>query len=87
MLFYCYRPKRVVFALRAEFLFLSFPKEKETKKKENLRAAPLKILPLYRVVTLNQEQRACLFSQLRVALCASDVTHRCAKCDNKFFLT
>ena len=30
-------------ALRAEFLFLSFPKEKETKKKENLRAAPLKI--------------------------------------------
>ena len=35
--------KRAVFALRAEFLFLSFPKEKETKKKENLRAAPLKI--------------------------------------------
>ena len=26
--------KRVVFALRAEFLFLSFPKEKGTKKKE-----------------------------------------------------
>ena len=25
--------KRAVFALRAEFLFLSFPKEKETKKK------------------------------------------------------
>ena len=35
--------KRAVFALRAEFSSLSFPKEKETKKKENLRAAPLKI--------------------------------------------
>ena len=30
--------KRAVFALRAEFLFLSFPKEKGTKKKGNLRA-------------------------------------------------
>ena len=33
--------KRVVFALRAEFLFLSFPKEKGTKKKGNLRACAL----------------------------------------------
>ena len=31
-----------MFALRAEFLFLSFPKEKETKKKGNLRACALK---------------------------------------------
>jgi len=36
-------PQTGYVALRAEFLFLSFPKEKETKKKENLRAAPLKI--------------------------------------------
>ena len=34
--------KRAVFALRAEFLFLSFPKEKETKKKGSLRAQALK---------------------------------------------
>ena len=37
--------KRAVFALRAEFLFLSFPKEKETKKKGNLRACALKDPP------------------------------------------
>ena len=37
--------KRAVFALRAEFLFLSFPKEKETKKKGNLRAFALKNPP------------------------------------------
>ena len=37
--------KRAVFALRAEFSSLSFPKEKETKKKENLRACALKNPP------------------------------------------
>ncbi len=40
---FCYCPQTGGAALRAEFLFLSFPKEKETKKKGNLRAAPLKI--------------------------------------------
>ena len=37
--------KRTVFALRAEFSSLSFPKEKGTKKKENLRACALKNPP------------------------------------------
>ena len=37
--------KRAVSALRAEFLFLSFPKEKGTKKKGNLRACALKDPP------------------------------------------
>ena len=37
--------KRAVLALRAEFLFLSFPKEKGTKKKGNLRACALKDPP------------------------------------------
>ena len=37
--------KRAVFALRAEFLFLSFSKEKGTKKKGNLRACALKNPP------------------------------------------
>ena len=54
------RPQTGGLALRAEFLFLSLPKEKETKKKENLRAAPLKIPPLYEFVTLNQKRCVCL---------------------------
>ena len=37
--------KRAVFALRAEFSSLSFPKEKESKKKGNLRACALKNPP------------------------------------------
>ena len=45
MLFYVIARKRAVFALRAEFSSLSFPKEKGTKKKENLRACALKNPP------------------------------------------
>ena len=37
--------KRAVFALRAEFSSLSFPKEKETEKKGDLRACALKNPP------------------------------------------
>ena len=60
--------KRAVFALRAEFLFLSFSKEKGTKKKGNLRAAPLKI-PLIVQSWYAQSKTACLpLSTLRVAL-------------------
>ena len=39
------RPQPGGLALRAEFSSLSFPKEKETKKKENLRACALKNPP------------------------------------------
>ena len=53
--------KRAVFALRAEFSSLSFPKEKESKKKGNLRAAPLKIPLLYRAVMLNQKRYVSRF--------------------------
>ena len=60
--------KRAVFALRAEFLFLSFSKEKGTKKKGNLRAAPLKI-PLIVQNCYAQSKTLCFpFSQLQVAL-------------------
>ena len=60
--------KRAVFALRAEFLFLSFSKEKGTKKKGNLRAAPLKI-PLIVQSWYAQSKTLCFpFSQLQVAL-------------------
>ena len=45
MLFYVIARKRAVFALRAEFSSLSFPKEKGTKKKGNLRACALKNPP------------------------------------------
>ena len=45
MLFYVIARKRAVFALRAEFSSLSFPKEKRTKKKGNLRACALKNPP------------------------------------------
>ena len=48
-------------ALRAEFSSLSFPKEKESKKKGNLRAAPLKIPLLYRAVMLNQKRYVSRF--------------------------
>ena len=60
--------KRVVFALRAEFLFLSFPKEKGTKKKGNLRAFALKN-PLIVQSCYAQSKTACLpLPQLQVAL-------------------
>ena len=61
-------PQTGYVALRAEFSSLSFPKEKETKKKENLRAAPLKI-PLIVQSCYAQSRTGCLLSpQLRVAL-------------------
>ena len=60
--------KRAVFALRAEFLFLSFPKEKETKKKGNLRACALKN-PLIVQSCYAQSKTSCLSSpQLQIAL-------------------
>ena len=60
--------KREVFALRAEFSSLSFPKEKGTKKKENLRAYALKNPPIVQICYA-QSRTACLSSpQLRVAL-------------------
>ena len=60
--------KRAVFALRAEFLFLSFPKEKGTKKKGNLRACALKN-PLIVQSFCAQSKTSCLpFSQLQVPL-------------------
>ena len=60
--------KRAVSALRAELLFLSFPKEKGTKKKGNLRACALKD-PLIVQSRCAQSKTECsLFSQLRVAL-------------------
>ena len=45
MLFYVTARLRAVFALRAEFSSLSFPKEKGTKKKSDLRACALKNPP------------------------------------------
>ena len=45
MLSFVIARKRAVFALRAEFSSLSFPKEKGTKKKGNLRACALKNPP------------------------------------------
>ena len=69
-----YRPQTGGLALRAEFLFLSLPKEKETKKKGNLRAAPLKI-PLIVQSCHAQSKTVCLLSpQLRVALRAMKYT-------------
>ena len=60
--------KREVFALRAELLFLSFPKEKVTKKKGYLRAYALKNPPIVQICYA-QSRTACLFSsKLRVAL-------------------
>ena len=60
--------KRAVLALRAEFLFLSFPKEKGTKKKGNLRACALKN-PLIVQSFCAQSKTSCLpFSQLQVPL-------------------
>ena len=65
--------KRAVFALRAEFLFLSFSKEKGTKKKGNLRAAPLKI-PLIVQNCYAQSKTLCFpFSQLQVALSRDEI--------------
>ena len=61
--------KRAVFALRAEFLFLSFPKEKETKKKGNLRACALKNPPIAQNCYAQSKRIGLPLSQLRVALC------------------
>ena len=60
-------------ALRAEFLFLSFSKEKGTKKKGNLRAAPLKI-PLIVQNCYAQSKTLCFpFSQLQFALSRDEI--------------
>ena len=65
--------KRAVFALRAEFLFLSFPKEKGTKKKGNLRACALKN-PLIVQSCYAQSKTSCLsLQQLQVALYAGEL--------------
>ena len=75
--------KRAVFALRAEFSSLSFPKEKETKKKENLRAAPLKI-PLIVQSCHAQSKTVCLLlPQLRVALRYPSGEKNCTKREEK----
>ena len=60
--------KRAVFALRAEFLFLSFPKEKETKKKGNLRACALKNPPIAQNCYAQSKTIGLPLPQLRVAL-------------------
>ena len=61
--------KRAVFALRAEFLFLSFPKEKETKKKGDLRACALKNPPIAQNCYVQSKTIGLPLPQLRVALC------------------
>ena len=75
--------KRVVFALRAEFLFLSFPKEKETKKKGNLRACALKN-PLIVQSCYAQSKMSCLSSpQLQIALRRPSGGKNCTKREEK----
>ena len=70
MLFYVIARKRAVFALRAEFSSLSFPKEKRTKKKGNLRACALKNPPIVQSFCA-QSKTVCLsLLLLQVALCA-----------------
>ena len=60
--------KRAVFALRTEFLFLSFPKEKEPKKKGNLRACALKNPPIAQNCYAQSKTIGLPLPQLRVAL-------------------
>ena len=75
--------KRAVFALRAEFLFLSFPKEKETKKKGSLRAQALKD-PLIVQSCYAQSKTSCLSSpQLQIALCRPLGWENCTKREEK----
>ena len=72
-----------MFALRAEFLFLSFPKEKETKKKGNLRACALKNSPIVQTCYA-QSKTTCLFSpQLRDALRRLSGGETCTKQETK----
>ena len=73
MLFYVTARLRAVFALRAEFSSLSFPKEKGTKKKGNLKACAIKN-PLIVQSCDAQSRTVCLtFPPLRVALCAGNL--------------
>ena len=75
--------KRAVFALRAEFLFLSFPKEKETKKKGNLRACALKN-PLIVQSCYAQSKTSCLsLQQLQIALRCPLGGRNCTKKEEK----
>ena len=75
--------KRAVFALRAEFLFLSFPKEKGTKKKGSLRAQALKD-PLIVQSCYAQSKTSCLSSpQLQIALCRPLGWENCTKREEK----
>ena len=75
--------KRAVFALRAEFSSLSFPKEKGTKKKENLRACVPKN-PLIVQSCYAQSKTSCLSSpQLRVALRHLSGEKNCMKREEK----
>ena len=73
MLSFAVTRKRAVFALRAEFSSLSFPKEKGTKKKGNLKAYALKNPPIVQSCDA-QSRTVCLtFPPLRVALCVGNL--------------
>ena len=75
--------KRAVFALRAEFSSLSFPKEKVTKKKGNLRACALKN-PLIVQSCYAQSKTSCLsLQQLQIALCRPLGWANCTKREEK----
>ena len=65
---FCYRPQTGSVALRAEFSSLSFPKEKETKKKGNLRACALKNPPIVQSCYAQSKMSCLSLPQLQVAL-------------------
>ena len=75
--------KRAVFALRAEFSSLSFPKEKVTKKKGNLRACALKN-PLIVQNCYAQSKMSCSpLLPLRVVLRRPSGGENCTKREEK----
>ena len=75
--------KRAVFALRAEFSSLSFPKEKVTKKKGNLRACALKN-PLIVQSCYAQSKMSCSpLLPLRVVLRRPSDGENCTKREEK----